>query len=176
MQPAPLPLPRSPGPVFRRTRRGNRPPGARATMPDWNNDRARCFVRPVPPRSGATAPVGRGKTQLVGAIAYGFSLDPPHGEEVARRQVYAACASLAALCASRRMRRSGLGSRVLASPPRRGRTDLALPSHSTGATVNRLVNVLSRLGLLTEDIDYHLIRASMVLIFLCVRLPEVVCV
>jgi len=32
--------------------------------------------------------------------------------------------------------------------------------------VNRLVNVLSRLGLLTEDIDYHLIRASMVLIFL----------
>jgi uncharacterized membrane protein YkgB len=32
--------------------------------------------------------------------------------------------------------------------------------------VNRLVNVLSRVGLLTEDIDYHLIRASMVLIFL----------
>ena len=32
--------------------------------------------------------------------------------------------------------------------------------------MNRLVNVLSRLGLLTEDIDYHLIRASMVLIFL----------
>src|SRR4051794_16608544 len=33
-------------------------------------------------------------------------------------------------------------------------------------TVNRLVNVLTRLGLLTEDLDYHLIRASMVLIFL----------
>jgi hypothetical protein len=32
--------------------------------------------------------------------------------------------------------------------------------------VNRLVNVLTRLGLLTEDLDYHLIRASMVLIFL----------
>ena len=32
--------------------------------------------------------------------------------------------------------------------------------------MNRLVNVLSRVGLLTEDIDYHLIRASMVLIFL----------
>ena len=32
--------------------------------------------------------------------------------------------------------------------------------------MNRLVNVLTRLGLLTEDLDYHLIRASMVLIFL----------
>ena len=31
--------------------------------------------------------------------------------------------------------------------------------------MNRLVNVLSRLGLLTEDIDYHLIRASMVIIY-----------
>jgi hypothetical protein len=37
------------GPIFRPTRRGNRPPGARATMPDWNNDRTPCFVRPVPP-------------------------------------------------------------------------------------------------------------------------------
>src|SRR4051812_45201810 len=26
---------------------------------DWNNDRARCFVRRVPPPSGATAPAGR---------------------------------------------------------------------------------------------------------------------
>ena len=32
--------------------------------------------------------------------------------------------------------------------------------------MNRLINVLSRLGLLTEDIDYHLMRASMVLVFL----------
>lgn len=32
--------------------------------------------------------------------------------------------------------------------------------------MNRLVNVLSRTGLLTGDIDYHLIRAAMVLIFL----------
>jgi uncharacterized membrane protein YkgB len=29
-----------------------------------------------------------------------------------------------------------------------------------------LINVLSKLGLLKEDVDYHLIRASMVLIFL----------
>ena len=32
--------------------------------------------------------------------------------------------------------------------------------------MNRLVNVLSRTGLLTADIDYHLIRAAMVIIFL----------
>ena len=31
--------------------------------------------------------------------------------------------------------------------------------------MNRLVNVLSRTGLLTGDIDYHLIRAAMVIIF-----------
>ena len=32
--------------------------------------------------------------------------------------------------------------------------------------INSLVNVLTRLGLFKEDMDYHLLRASMVLIFL----------
>ena len=32
--------------------------------------------------------------------------------------------------------------------------------------INSLANVLTRLGLLKEDLDYHLLRASMVLIFL----------
>jgi uncharacterized membrane protein YkgB len=32
--------------------------------------------------------------------------------------------------------------------------------------VNVLVTALTRLGLLREDLDYHLIRASMVIIFL----------
>ena len=34
------------------------------------------------------------------------------------------------------------------------------------ALINSLVNVLTRLGLFKEDMDYHLLRASMVLIFL----------
>ena len=34
------------------------------------------------------------------------------------------------------------------------------------ALINSLVNVLTRLGLLKEDLDYHLLRAAMVLIFL----------
>lgn len=34
------------------------------------------------------------------------------------------------------------------------------------AFMNALVNVLTRLGLLKKDLDYHLLRASMVLIFL----------
>jgi uncharacterized membrane protein YkgB len=34
------------------------------------------------------------------------------------------------------------------------------------ALIRFLVNVLTRLGLLKEDLDYHLLRASMVLIFL----------
>jgi uncharacterized membrane protein YkgB len=34
------------------------------------------------------------------------------------------------------------------------------------ALINVLVNVLTRMGLLKEDLDYHLLRASMVLIFL----------
>jgi uncharacterized membrane protein YkgB len=32
--------------------------------------------------------------------------------------------------------------------------------------VNALINLLSRFGLLKEDVDYHLLRASMVVIFL----------
>ena len=32
--------------------------------------------------------------------------------------------------------------------------------------MNSLINVLTKFGLLTEDLDYHLIRASMVIIFL----------
>ena len=32
--------------------------------------------------------------------------------------------------------------------------------------MNSLVNMLTKLGLLKDDLDYHLIRASMVIIFL----------
>jgi uncharacterized membrane protein YkgB len=32
--------------------------------------------------------------------------------------------------------------------------------------LDRFVSILRRLGLLTEDLDYHIIRASMVIIFL----------
>jgi Protein of unknown function, DUF417 len=32
--------------------------------------------------------------------------------------------------------------------------------------MNSLINILTRLGLLKDDLDYHLIRASMVIIFL----------
>ena len=32
--------------------------------------------------------------------------------------------------------------------------------------MNYLVRVLTRLGLLTPDLDYHLVRASMVVLFL----------
>ena len=35
-----------------------------------------------------------------------------------------------------------------------------------GETMNALIHMLTRSGLLTKDLDYHLIRASMVLIFL----------
>ena len=34
------------------------------------------------------------------------------------------------------------------------------------ATLNPLVDILRRFGLLAEDLDYHIIRASMVIIFL----------
>jgi uncharacterized membrane protein YkgB len=36
---------------------------------------------------------------------------------------------------------------------------------STGGIINPLIRILVRLGILTEDLDYHLIRASMVIIF-----------
>jgi len=32
--------------------------------------------------------------------------------------------------------------------------------------IDRIANILTKMGLLTEDLDYHLIRASMVIIFL----------
>jgi uncharacterized membrane protein YkgB len=32
--------------------------------------------------------------------------------------------------------------------------------------MNSLINILSKSGLLTKDLDYHLVRASMVIIFL----------
>jgi hypothetical protein len=37
---------------------------------------------------------------------------------------------------------------------------------STGMTMNPLINILTKSGLLTKDLDYHLVRASMVIIFL----------
>ena len=36
---------------------------------------------------------------------------------------------------------------------------------ASGSLMDRLAGVLIRLGILTEDLDYHLIRASMVIIF-----------
>ena len=36
---------------------------------------------------------------------------------------------------------------------------------ATRSLMDRLARVLVRLGILTEDLDYHLIRASMVIIF-----------
>jgi uncharacterized membrane protein YkgB len=46
--------------------------------------------------------------------------------------------------------------------------DLAKPQRilRMNAIIDALVNLLTRLGLLKEDLDYHLLRASMVLIFL----------
>ena len=41
------------------------------------------------------------------------------------------------------------------------------------AAVNPFVGILRRSGLITDDLDYHFIRASMVIIFF-LRLPEVV--
>src|ERR1700732_124647 len=35
-----------------------------------------------------------------------------------------------------------------------------------GETMNSLINILTKSGLLTKDLDYHLIRTSMVIIFL----------
>jgi uncharacterized membrane protein YkgB len=33
-------------------------------------------------------------------------------------------------------------------------------------TMNSLIHILTKSGLLTEDLDYHVVRAAMVLIFL----------
>ena len=43
-------------------------------------------------------------------------------------------------------------------------------------TQNPLVRALHKSGLLAEDLDYHVVRASMVIMFLFLRLPEVVSV
>src|SRR5262249_32147442 len=48
--------------------------------------------------------------------------------------------------------------------------EFAERAHSTQATLasafmNFLINILTKVGLLTEDLDYHLVRASMVIIF-----------
>jgi hypothetical protein len=40
--------------------------------------------------------------------------------------------------------------------------------------MNLLINAMTKLGLLKEDLDYHLLRASMVIIFLFFWVPEVV--
>jgi uncharacterized membrane protein YkgB len=46
-------------------------------------------------------------------------------------------------------------------------SDSQTPVHRMhGETMNALINILAKSGLLTKDLDYHLIRASMVLIFL----------
>jgi hypothetical protein len=43
-----------------------------------------------------------------------------------------------------------------------------------GAIMNWLISALTKLGLLKEDLEYHLIQASMVLLFLFFGVPEVV--
>jgi hypothetical protein len=39
--------------------------------------------------------------------------------------------------------------------------------------MDRIINFLVKLKILNNDLDYHLIRASMVVIFLFFRYPEV---
>ncbi len=40
--------------------------------------------------------------------------------------------------------------------------------------MNSLITFLDKLGVLKKDLDYHLLRASMVVIFLFFRISEVV--
>jgi hypothetical protein len=40
--------------------------------------------------------------------------------------------------------------------------------------MNLLIKILSKLGLLTKDLDYHVVRASMVIILLLFWIPEMV--
>jgi hypothetical protein len=40
-------------------------------------------------------------------------------------------------------------------------------------TMNSLIHILTKSGLLTEDLDYHVVRASMVIIFLFFGTPPV---
>jgi uncharacterized membrane protein YkgB len=42
----------------------------------------------------------------------------------------------------------------------------SVPARAKEQTMNSLINILIKFGLLKEDLDYHLIRASMVIIFL----------
>src|SRR5207244_12345493 len=42
----------------------------------------------------------------------------------------------------------------------------SFPTRRSSDLMNWLINALTKLGLLNEDLDYHLIRASMVLLFL----------
>jgi len=58
----------------------------------------------------------------------------------------------------------------LGADARADAAELAEPVPSTQATLasavmNSLINTLTKLGLLTEDLDYHCVRASMVIIF-----------
>ena len=48
---------------------------------------------------------------------------------------------------------------------RRERLSCERPATSNGATMNSLRDVLTKLGLLEGDLDYHVIRASIVIIF-----------
>jgi uncharacterized membrane protein YkgB len=40
-----------------------------------------------------------------------------------------------------------------------------IPARAKEETMNSLINVMTKFGLLKEDLDYHLVRASMVIIF-----------
>ena len=59
----------------------------------------------------------------------------------------------------------------LSADSRSDAAEFAERVHSTQATrasalMNALINILTKVGLLKEDLDYHLVRASMVIIFL----------
>jgi short-subunit dehydrogenase involved in D-alanine esterification of teichoic acids len=45
---------------------------------------------------------------------------------------------------------------------------------ATREPMNSLINMLIKFGILKEDLDYHLIRASMVIIFLFFWISEMV--
>src|SRR3984893_6317192 len=47
-----------------------------------------------------------------------------------------------------------------------GRCRSAQCGQHRNETMNSLINILTKSGLLTKDLDYHLLRASMVIIFL----------
>src|SRR5262245_58657235 len=49
---------------------------------------------------------------------------------------------------------------------RNGRRQSKVSAQQRSGTMNFLINITIKFGLLKEDLDYHLIRASMVIIFL----------